>query len=135
MVRAGRLIGKLNMSANAVTPQELARAAWPSAVGRKIAAHTSAVSLVRGCLIVEVEDAVWQRQLTTLERQILPKLQELAGAEVVTSIAFRPMVPRRAPQRAESARAEFGLLADDAEGIADPILRRVYLVSKKKASA
>ena len=135
MERAGRLIGKLKLPANSVSPEQLAQAAWPVAVGKKIAAHSAAVSLVRGRLLVEVEDAVWQRQLTTMSVHIIRRLQEVAGAHVVTDVAFRPMIPRRMPQRADTSRADFSLMSDDADSIVDPILRRVYKASRKKATA
>lgn len=136
MERAGRLIGKLKLPANAVSAEELAKAAWAAAVGKKIAAHSAAFSLVRGCLLVEVEDAVWQRQLTTMRSQIVKRVQEITGTIIVTEVAFRPMIPRRLPQRAETARPqEFKLTADDADSIADPILRRLYKTSRKKATA
>jgi predicted nucleic acid-binding Zn ribbon protein len=134
MERAGRLIGKLKIPAKTISAEELARAAWPAAVGRKIASRTAAVSLVRGCLLVEVEDNIWQRQLTTMRAQIVGRLREVAGADVVTEVAFRPMVPRRMPQRAETARPSLGA-ADDADRISDPILRHIYKTSRKKATA
>lgn len=135
MERAGFLIGKLRIPEGALSPEELSCAAWPAAVGKKIAARTTAVSLVRSCLIVEVEDILWQRQLTTLKAQIVKRLQEVLGAGVVNEVAFRPMVPRRQPQRAETARPAFDLTADDADRITDPILRRVYKASRRRATA
>ena len=135
MERAGRLFGKLRIPAGSVSPEELERAAWPSAVGKKIAARSNPVSLVRGCLLVEVEDAVWQRQLTTMRGQIVQRMREVAGTDIVTEIAFRPMVPKRTPQRAEVVRQTFLMSGDDADKIADPILRSVYIRSRKKASA
>src|SRR5215471_2594813 len=68
MERASSLVRKL--SASMITSEELALAAWPDAVGKRIAAHTRAAKLVRTRLVVEVEDAVWQRQLFSLSRQI-----------------------------------------------------------------
>jgi hypothetical protein len=135
MERAGRLLGKLKIHANSVSPEELARAAWPSAVGKKIAAHANAVSLVRTCLIIEVEDALWQRQLNTLRGQILKRIQDLVGSALVADIAFRPMTPKRMPERAESSRQTPAHIPDDADRIADPILRSVYKTSRKKANA
>ncbi len=132
MERAGRLIGK--MKDRSLNEEEIARAAWPAAVGRKIAARTSAVSLVRGCLIVEVEDALWQRQLNMMRSQIIRRLQEV-GAACVADIAFKPGIPRREPQRAETPRQDFALTADEASAIRDPVLRRVYINSRKKATA
>jgi predicted nucleic acid-binding Zn ribbon protein len=135
MERAGALLGKIKLPRNAVTPEDLARAAWRAAVGQKIAAHTAVVALVRARLIVEVSDGLWQRQLNALSGQILSNLQAIVGAGIVEDLDFRPAVaPRRAPQRSETAsRAARGL--DEADGIQDLSLRRVYKISRKKASA
>ena len=134
MERAGRLLGRLKIPKSAATPEELVRTAWPSAVGKVIAAHTAAVALVRDQLIVEVEDAIWQRQLNTLRFQIINRLQEIAGVGTVCDIAFRPMIPRIRPQRAEAAHSTFDLSADDADRIVDPVLRRVYKTSRRRAT-
>lgn len=140
MERAGRLISKMKMNARSVSPEDLARAAWPAAVGKVVAAHTSAAKLVRTSLVVEVEDAIWQKQLNTLRNQILARIQSMVGADVVTEIAFRPMVPKIQPQRAEvahsgSGSASFELASDDADAIHDAVLRSVYKISRKKATA
>jgi len=135
MERAGRLIGKLKIPKNALTPEELVCTAWPAAVGKVIAAHSNAVALVRDRLVVEVADATWQRQLSTLKVQIIRRLQEMAGADKVRDVSFRPMVPRIMPQRAETARSTFEPSGDDADRIADPVMRSLYKTSRKKASA
>ncbi len=54
--------------------------------------------------MVEVGDAVWQRQLATLRHFLLRNLAQELGEGLVTEIDFRPMPARRQPQRAESAR-------------------------------
>jgi hypothetical protein len=137
MESAGRLIGQLNRNRRLMTDEELARAAWPLAVGKKIASYTAAVALVRSRLVVEVQDMVWQRQLNTLGSQILAKLAEVVGKGLVTDLEFRPMIaPRREPQRAQTPRsAAAPAIADEADAIADPGLRRVYRVLRKKATA
>ncbi len=58
MERAGRLIGKLKLSSVMAEPETRARAAWKLAAGEKIARHTRPTMLVRGSLIVEVEDYI-----------------------------------------------------------------------------
>ena len=134
MERASRLIGKLG---NTISTEELARAAWPSAVGRRIAARTRAWRMVRASLIVEVEDAVWQRQLNSLRRQILNNLERKLGPGAVTDLEFR-IVPRRIePQRATQAGESEPLFAsaDEADQIRDPVLRLIYRRSRKKALA
>jgi hypothetical protein len=95
--------------------------------------HATAKSLVRGSLIVEVEDGIWQKQLFYLRFQILAKLQEVVGAGVITAVEFRIGTPRRPPQPALSLNASKPL--DDADGIADPGMRIVYKQARKKASA
>jgi predicted nucleic acid-binding Zn ribbon protein len=135
MERAGRLIGRLNGARQVMTNEELARAAWPLAVGKKIASHTAAAALVRTCLVVEVQDIVWQKQLYTLRGQILKNLVDIVGKDVITDLELRPMTPKRQPQRSESARPQPALSLDEADAIADPVLRRNYRVSRRKASA
>ncbi len=132
MERAGRLIGKLK---TCVAPEDLALAAWPAAVGKRIAAHACAAALVRSCLIVEVEDLVWQKQLNTLRAQILARIAELLGPGVVDDIAFQPATPRRLPQREDRAARPAALAnPDEADLIPDPVLRRLYKQSRRKAT-
>jgi len=138
MERAARLIKNSKPSRAILTEDDLARAVWPSAVGKAIAAHTSRLRLVRTTLVVEVEDATWQKQLYPLTSQILQRLRRVTGSEVVKEIEFRIGIPRRQPQRAEArstAADEMRKPADEADQIQDPVLKRVYQMSRKKASA
>jgi hypothetical protein len=125
MERAGRFVGKLKVT----TDEQLAQAAWPLAVGKKIASHTGTISLIRNRLVIEVEDAVWQRQLFTLRGQILARLEQVLGRFIVEELEFRVAIPRRAPQREER------LSLDDADGIRDPVLRNLYKAARKRATA
>jgi hypothetical protein len=122
MERAGRLIGKLKL--NVDDPELRARAAWTVAAGMKIARHTRATALVRGSLVVEVEDPIWQRQLKTLSEALVRNLEKALGEVLVTDIDFRPMPRRKEPQRAERARGS--------EDVEDPVLDMLYRQSRKK---
>lgn len=128
MERAGRLIGRLQVGASTA---DLARAAWPAAVGKRIAAHAAAVSMEGSCLVVEVEDSVWKGHLVTLRHQILQRLEEVMGPGHVRSLEFRSMIPRRRPAREERSARPF----DEADTIADPALRHIYKVARRKATA
>jgi predicted nucleic acid-binding Zn ribbon protein len=130
MDRAGKLLRGLKIGGESLPAEESVRAAWPLAVGARIAAHTRPVEFVEGRLVVEVQDAVWQSQLQTLSGQILGRLRDFAGAASVRSLEFRLGVPRRMPQRAGEVRAT----RDEADGIADPGLRRIYKASRKRAA-
>jgi len=127
MQRAGSLIGRLNLSTDPREAEARAIAAWKVAAGKKIAGHTRATALVRNALVVEVEDAVWQRQLNALSQFLLRNLADALGQALVTSIDFRPMPPRREPQRATAARST--------DGIEDPVLAVLYRQSKNRNTA
>jgi hypothetical protein len=119
MERAGRLVGKMKLPPQVADAETRARAAWPVAAGKKVARHTRATALVRGTLVVEVGDVIWQRQLATLRHFLLGNLRRELGEELVIEIDFRPTPARRPPQPAESARPS-------ADGIQDPVLALLY---------
>ncbi len=129
MERAGRLIPKLKMSPEIAGPETRARAAWKLAAGETVARHTKPGALVRGALIIEVEDPQWQRNLARMEHFFVRNLREALGEAIVQRLDFRPMrkpvqnaapeaVERRPPQREER--------------IADPVLNLVYRQSLPK---
>ena len=133
MERASKLIRELRLPGDTISGEQIACAAWPHAVGRKIAAHTRAARMVRTRLIVEVEDQIWQRQLFALSTHILRNLEKSLGGGLVEEVEFRITPRRREPQRADVAAP--ALAADEADGIADPVLRDIYRASRKKAQA
>lgn len=139
MERAARLIKNKKVSREILSDEEIARAVWATAVGKAIAAHTARLKLVRSTLVVEVEDAIWQKQLFYLSAQIVARVRQLTGSDVVRDVEFRIGVPRREPQRAESPRGTdlfSGLNGseDEAERIQDPVLKKVYRLSRRKAT-
>ena len=133
MERASKVIRGLRLSGEVISAEEVACAAWPDAVGKKVAAHTRAAKLVRTRLVVEVEDATWQRQLFGLSRHILANLERSLGAGLVEDLEFRVVPRRREPQRAQQAMP--ALFADDADAIRDPVMRGIYKASRKRAQA
>jgi hypothetical protein len=133
MERASKVIRGLRLSGDVISAEEVACAAWPDAVGKKVAAHTRAARLVRNRLVVEVEDATWQRQLFGLSRHILTNLERSLGAGLVEDLEFRVVPRRREPQRAQQAMP--ALFADDADAIRDPVMRGIYKASRKRAQA
>jgi predicted nucleic acid-binding Zn ribbon protein len=139
MERAAKIIKKNKHSRQVMSDEDIARAVWPAAVGKAIASHTSRLKLVRNKLVIEVEDAIWQRQLHTLSIQIIGRLRTLTGSDAIEELEFRIGVPRREAQRAESLAP--GLLAlqpdsdDESHRIQDPVLKKVYQLSRKRAIA
>lgn len=134
MERASKLIRGLRLPSDTISAEELACSAWAEAVGKKIASHTRAVRLVRTRLVVEVEDKTWQRQLWALAPFIVSNLQKHLGAGLVDDLEFRAVPRRREPQRAfEAFRTRPEL--DEADGIADPVMRSLFKASRKRALA
>jgi hypothetical protein len=123
----------MKLPGDTITPDEIAIAAWPLAVGKTVAAHTRAVKMVRTRLVVEVEDLVWQRQLFALSGQILGALAKHLGRGSVEDLLFRVVPRRREPERAMAAVP--GKAFDEADGIVDPVLRGIYRASRAKAGA
>lgn len=147
MERAARVIRKAKQSRSLLTDDQTLAAVWPTAVGRAIANHTSHVRLVRTTLVVDVEDAMWQRQLRSLERQIIERVKVLIPDLDMADMEFRVAVPRREAQRAATvsgasipkAAAATPLFAttsrDEADSIQDPGLKKVFEFSRRKATA
>src|SRR5260370_6935593 len=94
MDRLGGCLAKLKLSGK-ISGEELACAAWPAAIGKRIAVHASAIALVRGNLVVECEDGIWQKQLFYLKTHILKKIHEVLGDGTVTDVEFRVAAPAR----------------------------------------
>jgi hypothetical protein len=134
MERASKLIRGLRLSGEVITPEQLACAAWPEAVGKKIAGHTRAAKLVRTRLVIEVEDHTWQKQLFALTRDILKNLDKTLGRGLVDDLEFRIVPRRREPELARVAIPAL-FAADDADAISDPVLRDIYKQSRKRAQA
>ena len=130
MERASRFLGKLT---GPIDIDDLARAAWPLAVGKRVAARTRPARMVRTRLIVEVEDPIWKKQLFGLSGQILTNLERHLGQGIVEDLEFRVMPPRRDAQRAVVAQP--ALPFDEADEITDPTMRNMYKLARKKALA
>ena len=132
MERAGKALAKLKLS-DAISTDQLAFAAWPAAVGKRIAAHACPKALVRGSLVIEAEDAIWQKQLFHLRFDILAKLTEVLGGEIITDLEFRiaGAAPRRPPKSAKSHSETVS--TDDADSIEDPVMRILYKQARTRA--
>ena len=139
MQRASQIIGRISTapkrSSNAapvIDSEQVACAAWARAVGARLAKHTHTAKLVRGRLVVEVEDETWKRNLFSLSRHVMRNLEKFIGPGIVTDIEFRVLPPRREPQRAQTLDLSLPVTADEADGIEDPVLRRLYRTSRSK---
>lgn len=147
MQRASQILGKFSAAPGGskrsekskgavplLDPEQMACAAWARAAGPKIAQHSRPAKLVRGRLVVEVEDAIWQRNLFSLSRHILSNLEKALGPGLVADLEFRILPRRREPQRADSLKRP-GEDTDEADQIDDPGMRRLYRAARRKELA
>jgi len=65
---------------------------WPQLVGPRLARHTRAVGIHRGTLRVEVEGSAWMHELGFLKRDLIRRIHQHLGSEVVRDVRF--VVPR-----------------------------------------
>lgn len=131
MQRASRILG--NIQNSGVLPEDIACAAWARAVGKRLAAHTRAARLVRTKLVVEVEDSVWRGNLMSLTPHILRNLAEALGPGLIDDLEFRIIPLRREPARALASVPP--AVADDADQIADPVMRTIYKRDRRRKLA
>ena len=129
-MRAAKVLSTMKLAKAGLSPDRFAVSSWAQAVGKTIARHTRAMGIFEGTLVVEVEDAVWERNLRQLQPQIMAKLTAAVGPAKVKEIRFKLAIPKRSPQREEAVAS-----ADEADSIADPTLRRIYIQSRKRATA
>ena len=136
MDQASRIIANSTGMSDVISVERIACGAWKRAVGKRLSDRTRAAKLVRGRLVVEVEDEVWRKNLWSLRYQILKNVEKAIGRDIVTDIEFRVMPLRREAQR-ERQRETLPALtpADEAASIADPGLRRIYISSRRRETA
>jgi|SRR5215470_4162958 len=66
-----------------------ALAAWKHSIGEGLQNHAVATKLETNTLIVEVRDAIWQKQLGTMKEQLLFRVNSALGQAIVKDIELR----------------------------------------------
>lgn len=69
--------------------QQRALEVWSDVVGERIAKAAKAERIERGKLTVRVSKAPWRNELLFLKKEIIAKLNNALGEEVVKEIQFR----------------------------------------------
>lgn len=62
---------------------------WKDVVGEQIADRAQPISIRNGILTIGVAGSAWMQQLTFLKKEILNKLNELAGEQLVKEIYLK----------------------------------------------
>ncbi len=80
------LLGKLGISGKIREYDAVER--WPDVVGQQVAKVTQAEAIKSGILIVRVSNGPWRNELQFLKAEIIRKLNEDLGQELVKDIRF-----------------------------------------------
>ena len=62
---------------------------WDEAVGERIAKVATPTRMLRGTLIISVKSGAWRNELNMRKQEILRRINELLGDEIVKDIKFR----------------------------------------------
>jgi hypothetical protein len=66
-----------------------ALAAWKHSCGEGLRDHAIATRLEESTLVVDVRDAIWQKQLATMKRQLIFRVNSTLGQPLVKDIELR----------------------------------------------
>lgn len=105
---------------------------WDKAVGDKIAVRAQPAGFRDGILTVCVDNAPWMQQLTYLKREIIAKVNEMIGEDLVRDLYLKagtnPLVNNLStspPPRSRSlSPAETTWIHETAAAISDPELQQ-----------
>ena len=86
----GRVLERLGLSREMSGWQAVE--AWPTLVGARVARHTRAVAYRDGTLHVEVEGSAWMQELGYLKRDLVRRINQQLGSELVRDV--RLALPR-----------------------------------------
>jgi len=68
--------------------ENLAFAYWDSVVGKEIASHTDPEKIVKGTVMVKVDNDVWRNELAFFKHEIIQKLNDRIGKRIIQEIKF-----------------------------------------------
>ena len=138
MIDVARLLPKL-LNGTGASPEMAeiaAKVAWARVAGAGLRRHAIPFRLYRKTLIVSVADAIWQKQLQSMAAELVFRINQLLGRDVVDFIEFRidpAVVNRTLSELAKNSsqaqsRAPIPSEVISASGnIADPELRQRFV--------
>ena len=111
-------------------------AAWKHAAGEGLRNHAVAIKLDEQTLVVAVRDAIWQKQLTTMKRQLLFRVNAILGQPLLNNIEL--LIDPNAVIIAQPEKLESAEILDNevplelwsaASAIHDKELRQKFLIA------
>lgn len=107
---------------------------WDRAVGKRIAAHAQPAAFRDGTLTLHVDSAPWLQQLNFLKKELISKVNDALGEEMVKDIYLKggkvkpptSAEPSKPVQRRELSPEERSWVEEQSRTIDDPDLRAVF---------
>jgi predicted nucleic acid-binding Zn ribbon protein len=107
---------------------------WEQAVGKRIAAHAQPAAFREGTLTLTVDSAPWMQQLSFLKRELVAKVNDQLGYDLVKELYFKAGKVAKAAPTAKPAPAKRRQLSDEerewitqqSDAVTDPDLRAVF---------
>jgi predicted nucleic acid-binding Zn ribbon protein len=106
MIDVARLLPKL-LNATGASPEMAeiaAKLAWTRAAGEGLRRHAIPFRLFHKTLVVSLADTIWQKQMQSMSAELVSRINQLLGHEVVEDIEFR-VDPATVEQARTNARA------------------------------
>src|SRR6266513_6355497 len=86
-------------------PELAVKTAWARAAGERLRRNTHAFSFEGKTLTVSVADALWQKQLQSMGAELIFRMNNLLGRQIVAELVFR-IAPPDVPQAHSTNRTE-----------------------------
>lgn len=102
MIDLTRLLPRL-LRANGSNPELAVKLAWSRAAGPGLRRNAIPRGIVGGILTIAVADAIWQKQLQQMSRELIFRVNNLLGESVVKSLVFQ-IDPRMVSQAQETSK-------------------------------
>ena len=67
---------------------EILQRFWPELVGGQLAAATKVTAIHGSTVVLNVPDRIWRKELLSMKRQLLQKINEPWGGRAITQIAI-----------------------------------------------
>jgi predicted nucleic acid-binding Zn ribbon protein len=87
----GEALQKLlrNLEIEPQVKQHLAAANWPKIIGEAVAKVSAVERVEKGVLFVKVESSAWRNELTFMRREVIKKINDFLGEELIRDIRFK----------------------------------------------
>ena len=97
--------------------------AWPTIVGKMLAAHTRPLRCENGCLEIAADHKDWKNQLEPMTREFCTRINQAWGGKLVREVKF-VAAPRNAAKSANGTKPGLKRATRETDNEYIPFIRR-----------